>query len=58
MPKYTVKHTPILHDGVRYGIGDDIELTEKQASEQGVNLEPAKQSAPKGSKAGDTGDNK
>ena len=38
MPKYTVRDTHIIHDGVTYGPGDQIELTEEQAAGKTVIL--------------------
>lgn len=44
MPKYTILNTPVLHgaDGkktaTRYDIGDEIELTEKEALSLGGNV--------------------
>lgn len=41
MPKFTVKDTPILHDGKRYEVGDTIELEQATADELAIYLNPA-----------------
>lgn len=38
MPKFIVKNTPILHNGKRYDIGTEIELTDEQAENNAINL--------------------
>lgn len=38
MPKFIVKNTPILHNGKRYDIGAEIELTDEQAENNAINL--------------------
>lgn len=39
MPKFIVKHTAILHDGKRYDVGSEIELTAEQAENNALNLQ-------------------
>lgn len=39
MPKFIVKHTAILHDGKRYEVGAEIELTAEQAENNALNLQ-------------------
>ncbi len=39
MPKFIVKHTAILHDGKRYEVGSEIELTAEQAENNALNLQ-------------------
>ena len=47
MPKFIVLNTAILHDGKRYDIGSEIELTEEQAQNNALNLKTvAEESAP------------
>lgn len=38
MAKFIVLHTPILHDGKRYEVGAEIELTAEQAENNAINL--------------------
>ena len=38
MPKFIVQNTPILHNGKRYDIGAEIELTDEQAANNAINL--------------------
>ena len=49
MPKFIVLHTPILHDGKRYEVGAEIELTAEQAENNAINLK-AVVAAPKAPK--------
>jgi len=48
MPKYIVQHTPVLHgaekdkQATRYEIGEEIELTDKDAQKLGDNVASAK----------------
>lgn len=39
MPKFIVKNTPILHNGKRYEIGDRIEMTAEEASNNALFLQ-------------------
>lgn len=64
MPKFIVLHTPILHNGKRYEVGEEIELTAEQAENNAINLrvvlEPPKQAKepnpPKEEQKSDGGD--
>ena len=38
MPKFIVLNTPILHNGKRYEVGAEIELTAEQAENNAINL--------------------
>lgn len=49
MAKFIVLHTPILHDGKRYEVGAEIELTTEQAENNAINLK-AVEAAPKAPK--------
>ncbi|MDD0823754.1 hypothetical protein PTQ27_04595 [Mannheimia sp. AT1] len=39
MPKFIVLNTPILHNGKRYEVGAEIELTAEQAENNAINLQ-------------------
>ena len=45
MPKYIVK-SPVKHDGDRYAVGDEIELSAKQAALLGEVVEAADATEP------------